>query len=470
MPARFTANLPTAVPTTRSLFRSSAIVSGLVSNEQLEDVLAEILAADNSGVRPEQYVKQANALRDETLATRMVEMGIITRYQADQLLNGRTRFNLGSYIITEFIGRGGMGDVFKAEHNLMGREVAVKVLPRPRSTPEAEANFQREIRLQAKLDHPNLVRAYDAGHDGNVYYLVVEYVPGTDLRRLVRTQGKLDMQQSATVVMQAAKGLQHAHAQGLIHRDVKPGNLLVTPDGHTKVSDLGLAGFMDEGRADPRAGKIVGTADYIAPEVYKSPDNVSPLSDIYSLGCTLYYALTGKVPYPGGTTREKLERHCHDTPYHPQRFNEEVSEEFVEVIADMMEKDPDSRMQTAAEAVARLSVWAEGEGPVPRTMRSSNNWMPPPLPTDNEMGDGADFEVPEDASQVSQGTFSIAGQETYPGAGSEELPPPPVLTTSANSSTSPWPYILITAAIAVPVALCIGGAIMLLFLRLMSGS
>ena len=122
-----------------------------------------------------------------------------------------------------------------------------------------------------------------------------------------------------------------------------------------KFPNLGLAGFIDEGANDPRAGKIVGTADYISPEVFKTPNDVSPVSDIYSLGCTLYYALTGKVPYPGGTTREKLERHCDDVPLHPQRFNDTVTEEFVEVIADMMEKEPAKRIQSAAEVVARLS-------------------------------------------------------------------------------------------------------------------
>ncbi len=164
-----------------------------------------------------------------------------------------------------------MGQVFAAVHQIMHRQVAIKVLPRGKSTPEAIASFTREIQTQAKLDHRNLVRAYDAGHDGNVYFLVTEYVPGTDLRRLVRSQGRLTMAQSAAVISQAALGLGYAHEQGLVHRDVKPGNLLVTPDGLVKVSDLGLAGFLHEGADDPRAGKIVGTADYLAPEMITDP-------------------------------------------------------------------------------------------------------------------------------------------------------------------------------------------------------
>ena len=453
------------MPSTRSLFRSSALVSGLITEEQLEEAIVAVRAEQEHSTHAS-AARSSTPVRDEHLAEKMVELDWVTQYQADQLLNGRTRFHLGTYIITDFIGRGGMGDVFKAEHNLMGREVAVKVLTRQRSTPEAEANFQREIRLQAKLDHPNLVRAYDAGHDGNVYYLVVEYVPGTDLRRLVRTQGKLDMQQAATVIMQAAHGLHHAHMRGLIHRDVKPGNLLVTPEGHTKVSDLGLAGFMDEGKADPRAGKIVGTADYISPEVFRSPDNVTPLSDIYSLGCSLYYAVTGKVPYPGGSTREKLERHCHDTPYHPQRFNDSISEEFVEVIADMMEKDPADRIPNAEEVASRLAIWAEGDGPLPMRMHSYS-WSPPPLPVEGESEQETadlDADIFEGPAQASQRTSPLTSQDTARGD----------LTSSAHlrrsPATSAWGIAMLTAGICIPLAMCAGALLMYVFLRILGGN
>src|SRR5690606_36084134 len=185
-----------------------------------------------------------------------------------------------------------------------------------------------EIRAQARLHHENLVQAFDAGHDGNVYFLVTEFVPGTDMRKLVRQHGPLEMAAAATIISQAAAGLAHAHSMGLIHRDVKPGNLLVTPSGMTKVSDLGLAGWLYETDADPRAGKIVGTADYLSPEQIVSPKDVTPTSDIYSLGCSLYYAVTGKVPFPGGTSREKAKRHLEDTPIHPRRLNPSLSDEF----------------------------------------------------------------------------------------------------------------------------------------------
>ncbi|MCE9547146.1 MAG: serine/threonine protein kinase [Planctomycetia bacterium] len=320
---------------------------------------------------------------DQQLANKLVAIGHLNRWQADQLLAGRIKFNLGQYQIIDSIGQGGMGQVFKAEHMYMGRVVAVKVLPKARSTPDAIAGFSHEIRAQTQLDHANLVRAYDAGHDGSVYFLVTEYVPGTDLRQLVLRRGRLGQREAATIVSQVARGLDHAHHRGLIHRDVKPGNVLVTPDGHAKLSDLGLVGFSSPEAAheDPRSGRTVGTADYLAPEVIASPRKVSAASDIYSLGCTLYYAVTGKVPFPGGTTREKCYRHCNETPLHPRRFNPELSDEFLDVLADMMEKDPARRIATAVDVLNRLSPWAdEAISPLPPARESFARATPPALP------------------------------------------------------------------------------------------
>ncbi len=239
-------------------------------------------------------------------------MGLLNAWQAKQLLDGRTKFTLGPYRIIDSLGQGGMGHVFKAEDPILKRVVAIKVLPRDKSTPEAIANFTREIQALSSLNHPKLVRAVDAGNDGNVNFLVTEYVPGSDLRKLVRRNGPLSMEAAANIISQVAEGLQHAHQQGIVHRDVKPGNVLVTPEGDAKLSDLGLAGPMYSSNADqdPRYGKIVGTADYLSPDHILSPWNPVPAWDIYSLGCTLYYAVTGKVPFPGGTTSDKARAHC----------------------------------------------------------------------------------------------------------------------------------------------------------------
>lgn len=360
----------------RTVLRQSALLSGLVTHEQLDAALAKAKQPEFGSPAPRVDVT------DDQLARQMIEMDLITPYQAEQLKSGRTKLTLGPYIITDWIAQGGMGQVFKAEHELMGREVAIKVLPHNRMTPQSIDNFMREIRTQAALDHDNLVRAYDAGHDGNVYYLVTEFVRGTDLRRLVRSEGALSLPQAASLIMQAAQGLQNAHEKGLIHRDIKPGNILVTADGRAKVSDLGLAGFLHGVEDDPRSHKIVGTADYISPEQIKSPESVTAAGDIYSLGCTLYYTITGKVPFPGGSTRDKARRHCEETPWHPRRFNPQVNEEFVDIIADMMEKKPENRTQSAGEVVARLEPWAHDATPLPAQQPTRSPWMPPPLPDD----------------------------------------------------------------------------------------
>ena len=368
-------------------------------------------------------------------------MKVVTAYQADQLMSGRKKLKLGAYVITDWIGQGGMGQVFKAIHEMLGRESAIKVLPLHKNTPDSIANFRREIRAQAKLDHPNLVRAFDAGEDGNVHYLVVEYVPGTDLRRLVRTKGKLTVQQAANIVKQAAEGLAHAHDRELIHRDVKPGNILVTPDGIAKVSDLGLAFYVNDTN-DPRIGKIVGTADYLSPEQIKTPTEVTTVSDIYSLGCTLYYSITGKVPFPGGTPKSKARRHLEETPWHPRRFNEEVSDEFVDLIGDMMEKNPAERIQTAEEVAERLAPWASEDGILLNEEMSRPRWMPAPLDAvddqDTDPSDIAEMAMSEISDTSPSGninqTISIAdpGQETGSGSfisSTGNKPPPPLSST-----------------------------------------
>lgn len=344
-------------------FRDAAIRSRLVTEQQYARAVE--LAGTNDG-----------AVISETL----VQSGVITTYQSQQLQAGRTKLKLGPYLITDWIGQGGMGQVFKGVHDVMGRECAVKVLPLEKSTPESRESFTREIRLQAGLDCPFLVRAYDAGRDGHVHYLVTEFVPGTDLRRLVRERGMLPMDQAAGIISQAALGLQYAHDLGLVHRDVKPGNILVTPDGHAKVSDVGLAAWSMGLDDDPRAGKIVGTADYLSPEQIRSPLAIGPPSDIYSLGCTLYYTVTGKVPFPGGDARSKCKRHVEQTPWHPRKFSTELSEEFVDVIADMMEKDPARRIASASEVAERLEPWVQAIQEVIDRPIDRQSWTPPPPP------------------------------------------------------------------------------------------
>jgi serine/threonine protein kinase len=446
---------------TRSTFRNSALLSGLVTQEQLEQAVL------TAGVGAEATEATAAGVEDSLLATRLVEMSILTTYQAAQIKAGRTKFSLGPYIVTDFIGQGGMGQVFKGVHQVMGRECAIKVLPLNKATPDAISNFNREIRTQAQLDHPNLVRAFDAGRESSTNYLVVEYVPGVDLRRLIRTQGRLTQRQAASVILQAARGLDYAHKRGLVHRDVKPGNILVTSEGLAKVSDLGLAGFIYDAEHDPRAGKIVGTADYLAPEQISRPGEVSHLVDIYSLGCTLYYVVCGKVPFPGGSAKEKARRHCHDTPWHPRRFNAELNEEFVEVLADMMEKDPKARIQSAAEVVARLEQFAGDATPIAARVAIRSPWSAAPLPSspddDKESlpdTDGSEFSGSSAegvGSQISQGTTPVASGETAT-RGSRSRPIP-IVQPLALGTLTPAEIVVRTLILAIPLSMLAGALI-----------
>jgi len=344
------------------------LASGLLTEQQLDEARAGVRWSEGDEPDPDAPPS------DKQLADRLVETGLLNVWQAKQLLDGRTKFNLGPYLIIDSLGQGGMGQVFKAQRGKMGRAVAVKVLPRDKSTPEAIASFTREIRALASLDHPRLVAALDAGQDGNVHYLVTEYVPGMDLRKLVRRDGPLGMAAAASIIYQVAEGLEHAHAQAMVHRDVKPGNVLVTPQGEAKLSDLGLAGPLgSEPQDDPRYGKIVGTADYLSPDQVADPRNPTPAWDIYSLGCTLYYAVTGKVPFPGGTTSDKARAHCELRPLDPRRLNANLSAEFVEVMADMMAKDPAHRIRSAWEVKARLAPF------MARPPRAEPAAMPPAM-------------------------------------------------------------------------------------------
>jgi eukaryotic-like serine/threonine-protein kinase len=447
-----------------SKFRRAALASGLIADSQWEYCMR--LLRFRCATEPQPVSIE---VEDRLLRTLLIEQGALTEYQAEQLSIGQTKFTLGPYVITEFIAQGGMGHVFKAIHNVMGREVAVKTLPAGRLTPATLDGFTREIRLQAKLDCSYLVRAYDAGKDGTVHYLVTEYVPGMDLRRLIKAKGPLPQEQAASIIMQAAFGLEYAHKQGMVHRDVKPGNILVTPDGKAKVSDVGLAAFAANLVDDPRAGKIVGTADYLSPEQIRTPLSVGTVSDIYSLGCTLYYTVCGKVPFPGGDTAHKIRRHLEETPFHPRRFVDDISEEFVDIIAEMMDKDPSKRMQTCAEVAARLEPWASDSSQITQPRMSRGPWSSPPPPSlDSETGAnpediGPDASIHSNDSSLAQRN-SIENQlflesrgqtandlDTFMGSQSAEL--------KTKSPVNKSMVIGLTVAILLPPALLVGAII-----------
>jgi serine/threonine protein kinase len=415
----------------REKFEATALASGLVVQQDIDQALESLRAEQaHADKGPDRFTA-------EQLAAKLIEFGRINFWQAEQLFAGKRIFQLGPYRILDKIGRGGMGEVYKGEHNLMRRVVAIKVLPRHKATPDAMADFLREIQVLAQLDHENLVRAYDAGEDNGVHYLVTEFVPGQDLRKLVRRNGPLSMGRGASIIAQAAQGLDHAHQRGLIHRDIKPGNLLVTPEGKCKVSDLGLAGHFTEDEPDDagKPKKIVGTIDYLAPELILSPDKLSPSADIYALGCTLYYAVTGKVPFPGGNTADKARAHLTLHPLDPRRLNPRLADDFVDVIAAMMVKDPEGRLPSAAEVVQRLAPWAnqpeeadDQQATDPQAAQATGFTItrgggePIDLGDTRPMLDEAVYadalvdEQPSGGSQISQPTWPMArgGEETMP--------------------------------------------------------
>jgi eukaryotic-like serine/threonine-protein kinase len=401
--------LDNLVRTERSILERAGLASGLLTEEQIDrawQVLVESLPGANLALEE---------ISDEQLAAQLIALGYLNRWQAEQLRQGRTKFNLGAYRILDAIGHGGMGWVFKCEHGLLGRIEAIKVLPKNQTNPNSIASFLREIRAQAQLNHPNLVHLTYADTDGDTYFLVTEYVPGTDLRKMVRHHGPLLMNEAAVIVAQAADALAHAHSRGLIHRDVKPGNLLITADGRTKLADLGLAYFYAE---DQQAGQkkprhIVGTADYLAPEIIVSPEVLRTVSDIYSLGCTLYYAVTGKVPFPGGDTADKLRRQLDETPIPPQRLNPAVSDDLAKVIATMMEKRPADRVSTAEEVAYLLQPWVNGTGDKAREQLGSLTKLPVTLKAESPLADTlpAEFEMSEtqDRQEDSTDARSLRG-------------------------------------------------------------
>lgn len=346
------------VRTERFILEQAGVASGLLTEEQLDHawhVLVEALPAADLSLEE---------ITDDQLAKQLVDLEYLNEWQAEQLRQGRTKFNLGSYQILDAIGRGGMGWVFKGTHKLLGRVEAIKVLPKNKTNPTSIECFHREIRAQARLDHPNLVRLSYADLDGDTYFLVTEYIEGIDLRRIVHGNGPLTQEMAAVIVSEAASALDYVHREGLIHRDVKPGNLLITHQGRTKLADLGLAIFADEDNVSKKKVRhIVGTADFLAPEIIVNPSDVRPINDIYSLGCTLYYAVTGKVPYPSGDTADKLRRQLDETPIPPHRLNSSIDLDFCEMISLMMQKRPEDRIQSAAEVVAALQPWATRELP-----------------------------------------------------------------------------------------------------------
>ncbi|MFL5243879.1 MAG: tetratricopeptide repeat protein [Gemmataceae bacterium] len=274
---------------------------------------------------------------------------------------------LGQYEILGKLGSGSMGVVFRARHTELGKLVALKMLKREQADEVTIARFKNEIRAVGRLEHPNIVVAHDAGQAGGIHFLVMEYVDGMDLARLVEAHGRLTTADACEVIRQAAVGLQHAHERGLVHRDVKPSNLLLGRDGRVRLLDLGLARSFGESPADTltAAGMMLGTADYLAPEQWDQPHDADTRADVYSLGCTLYHLLAGKAPFADPTYRSvisKMQAHVR-VPAPIKQFCPNIPAGLTAVLSRMLAKNPADRFATPEGVAAALLPFTAGCDP-----------------------------------------------------------------------------------------------------------
>lgn len=326
--------------------------SQLADSSKLDSVIQKI-SDSHGGNMPGDVVELAGLLQREKL---------ITSWHTEKLLQGKYKgFFLGKYKLLGLIGSGGMSSVYLAEHTMMHDYRAIKVLPPSKLSKSSYlARFQQEAKAIASLNHPNIVRAYDIDNQGDTHYIVMEYVDGEDLQSIVKKKGPLAFELVADYMAQAARGLQHAHDSGLIHRDVKPANLLIRKDGRVKLLDLGLALFTDENQASltiHHNDKVLGTADYLAPEQALNSHGVDHRADLYGLGCTMYYMLTGNPPFPEGSIAQRIAKHQKMMPTEIRKLRPQCPGELEGICWKLLQKEPKFRYASASQTAEALDAW-----------------------------------------------------------------------------------------------------------------
>ena len=344
----------------------------------------------------------------QTLAKELNRRGWLTPYQIKEIFKGYGKaLTFGPYTLLDLLGEGGMGRVFKAHQKRLGRDVALKIIRREKlNHPAAEARFNQEVEALAKMTHPNVVTVFDADVVEGVHYYSMELIDGTDLTKMVRDRGPLPFPEACEYVRQAAMGLQHAHEKGLVHRDIKPSNILVSRNGKVvKLVDLGLARLM-EAPGGEEAGRltvegfVIGTPDFLAPEQARNPATVDIRADIYALGGTLFYILTGKVPFDGANATEKLMRHCTSPIPSARTSRPDLPPHLDHIIAWCLAKRPEDRPQTPVALAAALQPFCP-----PPVAGSGNYAVPPavqPLPLPQVV-----YDLPDDDPARSSVVFKI---------------------------------------------------------------
>lgn len=331
-------------------FTANVASSGLVEPE----ILARHRALIDGQTQPEPA---------QELAKRLIHGGHLTSYQARKLLEGATRgFFLGGYRLLRQLGEGGMGKVYLAESPSHDR-VAIKVLPPKKILEEANAlvRFYREMELSRRCLHQNLARTIAVGVEDEVHYMVMEYIAGKSLYDIIRhpRYGPLRVPDAARLFLQLADGLEAAHLAGLVHRDIKPSNIMITPTGEAKLLDMGLARAIDEETGLTKAGVVLGTLDYASPEQLRDAATADVRSDLYSVGCTLYFALAGRPPFEGGNMINKIFRQRMEDPEPVEKFAPGVPTAFGAIVRKLMNKKPEERYQDCTELKIDLARWLD---------------------------------------------------------------------------------------------------------------
>ena len=334
--------------------------SGLMTKQEVQQLLGGLSDDD----RPKD---------GEEMAKLLFRQGKLTKFQTQTLYKGKAKgLILGDYVLLDQIGEGGMGQVFRAQHRRMKRIVALKVLPAEMTkSDQAKGRFQQEVEAAARLVHTNIVTAFDAGETRNTHFLVMEYVDGQDLADVVAERGSLPVSEALDYILQAAKGLEYAHGQGVVHRDIKPANLLLDNNGTVKILDMGLArvdtqtGDYDVtvDRGLTQTGEVMGTVDYMSPEQATSTKEVDERTDIYSLGCTLFYLLTSQPIYDGDTLVKRLLAHREHPIPSLVKQRHDVPKELDVAFRRMVNRKPDFRTRSMTEVIAQLEkVGVSGRG------------------------------------------------------------------------------------------------------------
>ena len=339
-------------PTTTAELLELVAKSGLTDEPRLRGMVEHLTESGPLPVDP------------RALATELVRHGVTTGFQVEKLLRGEWQgFDIGQYRVLESIGANTTGALYLCECARLHRLVAVEVVPSwLAAIPNHLDRFFRQARAMASCSHENVVRAYEVAQDGNTHFIVMEYVDGARLYDIVR-RGPLDPVRVAHYVAQAADGLQHVHDRGLVHRNVKPTNVLLDRRGRIKVGGMNIV-LLPYVTTDDA---IRGTPNYIAPEQVTDSTRVDRRADVYSLGCTAYHLLTGRPPFTGGSAAEKLSWHQTRTPEPLRSLRPEVPEELGRVVERMMSKAPEARYQSTAEVAAALEPWCLTPVPPPPT-------------------------------------------------------------------------------------------------------